>query len=69
MAKTVVSSRFRIVIPREVREGLGLKIGQFLQVVSKNVVITLVPDQPGSFLKGPLKRIETTSRRERRDRL
>jgi AbrB family looped-hinge helix DNA binding protein len=68
MAKIVVSSGFRIVIPRDVRESLGLKVGQVLQVVGKNGVITLVPDQTPSLLKGSLKGMSTTSLREKGDR-
>jgi AbrB family looped-hinge helix DNA binding protein len=68
MATTVVSSGFRIVIPRKVREGLGLKIGQSLQVVGKNGVITLIPDHGPPLLKGSLKRIRTTSLHEKSDR-
>ena len=68
MAETVVSSKFQVVIPKEVRKEIGLKTGQVLQVVGKGGVITLVPDQPISGLRGYLKGMKTAGLREKRDR-
>jgi len=44
MARTKVSSKYQVVIPKEVRESMGLKVGQELQVVAKGGMITLVPE-------------------------
>jgi AbrB family looped-hinge helix DNA binding protein len=44
MAMTTISSKFQIVIPKEVREKLHLSPQQRLQVVEKGGVITLVPE-------------------------
>jgi AbrB family looped-hinge helix DNA binding protein len=68
MAQTVVSSKFQIVIPKEVRNGVGLRTGQVLHVVCKNGVITLVPEQPLSRLKGFVRGMKTRGLREKRDR-
>jgi AbrB family looped-hinge helix DNA binding protein len=68
MAQTTVSSAFRIVIPRETRECIALKIGQVLQVINKGGMIILVPDQALSALKGFLGRMKTKRIREKRDR-
>ena len=46
MARTRVSPKYQVVIPKEVRESLGLKVGQELQVVTKSGTITLVPERP-----------------------
>jgi AbrB family looped-hinge helix DNA binding protein len=48
MAKTRVSPKYQIVIPKEIREGLGLRPGQDMQVIRKGNVIMLVPDRPMS---------------------
>jgi AbrB family looped-hinge helix DNA binding protein len=69
MARTVVSSKFQIVIPKDVREDAGIRTGQVLHVVSKKGVITLVPDEPLSKLRGFLKGMATRGLREKRDRL
>ena len=69
MATTTISSKFQIVIPKEVREKLHLCPQQRLQVVEKGGVITLVPEVPLKNLKGSLKGMSKTDIREKKDRL
>lgn len=52
MAKTVVSTKFQVVIPKEVRDEAGLRKGQSFVVVHKGGVISLIPDRPLSTMKG-----------------
>ena len=52
MATTTISSKFQVVIPKEVREKLRLSPQQRLQVVEKGGVITLVPEVSLKSLKG-----------------
>lgn len=68
MAQAVVSTKFQVVIPREIRREIGLKSGQVLQVIAKGGVITMVPDQPIAAMKGFLKGMRTTRLREKKDR-
>lgn len=69
MATTTISSKFQIVIPKEVREKLRLSPQQRLQIVEKGGVITLVPEVPLKSLKGLLKGMSKTDIREKKDRL
>ncbi|MBX3236105.1 MAG: AbrB/MazE/SpoVT family DNA-binding domain-containing protein [Nitrospiraceae bacterium] len=69
MATTTISSKFQVVIPKEVREKLHLSPQQRLQVVEKGGVITLVPEVPLKSLKGALKGMSTADIREKKDRL
>ena len=69
MAQTVVSSKYQIVIPKEVRQKLDLEKGQILQVVVRNGVITLVPDRPLTELRGFVKGIDDAGLRDEEDRL
>ena len=69
MARTRVSPKFQVVIPKEVRESMDLKVGQELQVVAKGGTITLVPEQPLSSLRGFAKGIRTDKLREKKDRM
>jgi len=69
MPQTVVSSKYQIVIPKEVREQLDLEKGQILQVVVRNGVITLVPDRPLAELRGFVKGIDDSGLRDEEDRL
>lgn len=69
MARTRVSPKFQVVIPKEVRESMDLRVGQELQVVSKGGVITLVPERPIGTLRGFAKGIRTDKLREKKDRM
>jgi AbrB family looped-hinge helix DNA binding protein len=69
MAQTVVSSKYQIVIPKEVRQKLDLKKGQILHVLVRNGVITLVPDRPLAELRGFVKGIDDSRLRDEEDRL
>ena len=69
MARTRVSPKFQVVIPKEVRESIDLRVGQEMQVVAKGGVITLVPERPISSLRGFAKGIRTDKLREKKDRM
>jgi AbrB family looped-hinge helix DNA binding protein len=69
MARTKVSSKYQVVIPKEVRERTKIRPGQQFQVIAKGGVITLVPDRPISEMRGFVRGIRTTGFREKKDRL
>jgi AbrB family looped-hinge helix DNA binding protein len=69
MTRTKVSSKYRILIPKEVRERANIKVGQQLQVLMKGGVIVLVPERPLSSLRGFAKGIRTTELRDKKDRV
>jgi AbrB family looped-hinge helix DNA binding protein len=69
MATTIISPKFQVVIPKEVRDKLRLSPKQRLQVLEKGGVITLVPEVPLKSLKGTLKGMSKEGIREKKDRL
>jgi AbrB family looped-hinge helix DNA binding protein len=69
MSQTVVSSKYQIVIPKEVRTKIDLEKGQILQVVVRNGVIMLIPDRPLTELRGFVKGMESSELRDKEDRL
>jgi len=69
MATTTISTKFQIVIPKEVRDKLHLAPRQRLQVLEKGGVITLVPEVPLKSLRGLLKGMSKNDLREKKDRL
>lgn len=69
MPQATVASDYRIEMPEEVRQEVPLKTGQKFQVFVRGGVITLVPDQPLSALRGFLKGMNTEGVREKEDRL
>jgi len=64
MNTVTVSSKFQIVIPKEIREDIGLKAGTVMEVITYGSRIELVPIQPIKNLKGIFKGINTTIVRE-----
>jgi AbrB family looped-hinge helix DNA binding protein len=68
MGRTKVSPKFQVVIPKEIRERMGLRPGQEMQVILKGGVIILVPDRPISAMRGFVRGIRTTGFREKKDR-
>ena len=65
MAAVTVSPKFQVVIPKEVREKLGLSPGQKIQVVVYGDRIELIPIRPTRQMRGFLKGIDTRVDRER----
>jgi len=69
MATTTVSSRYQVVIPKEIREQLDIQPGQKMQVLAKHGIVHLVPVIPLRDLVGFVKGIDTGDLREKEDRL
>ncbi len=69
MATTTISSKYQIVIPKEIREKLHLSPKQRLHVLVKGGVITLVPEVSLKSMKGFLKGIDKEGVREKEDRV
>jgi AbrB family looped-hinge helix DNA binding protein len=67
MDHATVSPKYQVVIPKRVREQLGLRPGQRLQVIALPGRIELVPEQPIGDLRGFLTGDNTFERE--RDRL
>lgn len=59
-----VSPEYQVVIPSEVREALGIRPGQKVQVISHADRIEFVPVRPISDLRGMLRDLEDDFERE-----
>ena len=68
MARTRVSTKYQIVIPKDIRSRVDVRPGQEFQVVAKGGVISLVPDKPIAAMRGFLRGIRTSGFREKKDR-
>jgi AbrB family looped-hinge helix DNA binding protein len=64
MNTVTVSSKFQVVIPKEIREMIGLQVGTKMEIISYGTRIELVPIQPLKKLKGIFKGINTQIQRE-----
>ncbi len=59
MNTVTVSSKFQIVIPKEIRETIGLQPGTLLEILSYGTRIELVPIGPMTRLKGIFTGLDT----------
>lgn len=64
MRTVTVSPKFQVVIPKEIRERLGLSPGQKIQAIVYRNRIELIPVRPVSEMRGFLKGIDTRVGRE-----
>jgi len=67
MQASRLSSKGQIVIPKEVRETLGLKPGQTVVFVTVGNTVTLVPQRDISDLRGIIKGADISNYRDRSD--
>jgi len=64
MAAVTVSPKFQVVIPKEIREALGIVAGQKVQVLARWNRIELLPLKPMREMEGFLKDINTNVERD-----
>ena len=64
MKSVTVSPKFQVVIPKEVRESMGIVSGQKIQVLTFQNRIELIPIKPMKKMKGFLKGIDTDVERD-----
>jgi len=65
MTFVTVSPKYQVVIPKEVRESMGIVSGQKIQVLTYKNRIELIPIKPMEKMRGFLKGINTNVNREK----
>jgi AbrB family looped-hinge helix DNA binding protein len=65
MTLVTVSPKYQVVIPREIREALGVVPGQKVQALAYQNRIEFIPVQPMRKMRGFLKGIDTTVVRDK----
>jgi AbrB family looped-hinge helix DNA binding protein len=55
----IVSSQYKIIIPQEIRESMGIVSGQKIQIIAYRNRIELIPLKPITQMRGFLKGIDT----------
>ena len=65
MTIVTVSPKYQVVIPKEVRESMGIFSGQKIQVLTYQNRIELIPIRPMKKMKGFLKGIDTEVSRDK----
>lgn len=64
MAEVTVSPKFQVVIPKEIRESMGIVSGQKVRMIKYKNRIELIPLKSMNEMKGFLKGIDTEVHRD-----
>ena len=65
MTSVTVSPKYQVVIPKEVRESMGIVSGQKIQILTYQNRIELIPVRPMKKMRGFLKGIDTSVKRDK----
>ena len=65
MTSVTVSPKYQVVIPKEVRDSMGIVSGQKIQILTYKNRIELIPIQPMKKMRGFLKGIDTSVKRDK----
>ena len=65
MTAVTVSPKFQVVIPKEIRDALGIVSGQKIQMLTYQGRIELIPLKPMREMRGSLKGIDTRVERDK----
>lgn len=64
MAAVTISPKYQVVIPKEIREKLGLSPGQKVEAIMYDGRIELIPVRPIKTMRGFLKGTDTSIERD-----
>ena len=65
MTSVTVSPKYQVVIPKAVRESMGIVAGQKIQILTYQNRIELIPIKPMKKMRGFLKGIDSSVKRDR----
>ena len=64
MDTVIVSAKYQIIIPKKIRESMGIVSGQKIQIIGYRNRIELIPIKPIAHMRGFLQGIDTEVNRE-----
>jgi AbrB family looped-hinge helix DNA binding protein len=64
VGRVTISPKFQVVIPKEIREKLGLEPGQKIEAIAYDDRVELIPVRPIRQMRGFLKGLDTSVERE-----
>ena len=65
MTTVTISPKYQVVIPKEIRNEIGIESGQKVQVLTYHNRIELIPIKPMKQMRGFLKGIDTEVKRDK----
>ena len=69
MPLSVISPKFQIVIPKQIRERLGLRPGPRVSLIERDGLVTMVPQRPISEMRGIARGVSYEGYRDETDRI
>ena len=69
MSHALISTKYQVVIPRELRKIYGFKPGQRVTFIPRGTIINMVPERPFGSLRGIIKKqLDLSDLRDKSDR-
>lgn len=69
MTNATLSSKYQLVIPKEIRKETGIKSGEKITILVKDGIINLIPQHMLNKMRGFLKGMKINHHREEKDRI
>ena len=69
MSQVLVSSKYQVVIPKQIRRQFNIKPGQRLSFIATGKTIHLVPSRPFSSLRGFIPKVDLSDLRDKGERI
>ena len=69
MAEATLSSKYQLVIPKEVREECGVKSGEKMIILVKDGIINIIPQHMLKKMRGFIKGMKISPYRDEEDRI
>ena len=69
MAEATLSSKYQLVIPKEIRKETGVKSGEKMIIIAKDGIINIIPVHLLNKMRGFIKGAKIKGHRENKDRI
>lgn len=69
MSQVLVSSKYQVVIPKDIRRQFKIKPGQRLSFIATGATIRLVPSRSLSSLRGFIPKVDLADLRDKKNRI
>jgi AbrB family looped-hinge helix DNA binding protein len=69
VSRATISTKYQVVIPKDIRAEVPVHQGQQVEVIAKGGVITLVPLRPLREMRGFVRGVSSANLRDKEDRI
>lgn len=69
MVEVILSPKYQVVIPKQIRKRIALRSGQKIELLVKEGIIALIPERPLKEFRGYLKKMNVKGFRDHGERI